>query len=130
MELNYLTHVSIIIKDAKDSITFYSEVLKLPFVKTITKPNQILRYFKINETQELELNEYLYDVDTYNGNLNDKGKYRHIAFNVDNADEWQEYLEKKGFTFHIPVTIDSYLNVKSGLFLDPNGVEIELVEPL
>jgi catechol 2,3-dioxygenase-like lactoylglutathione lyase family enzyme len=130
MKLNYLTHVSIIIKDAEESVNFYSMILKLPLVKVVKKPNQILRYFKISETQEIELNEYLYEVETYEGNLNDKGKYRHIAFNVDDIDEWQRYIESKGYPFHIPVSIDSYLNVKSGLFLDPNGVEIELVEKL
>jgi catechol 2,3-dioxygenase-like lactoylglutathione lyase family enzyme len=130
MKLNYLTHVSIIIKDVEESINFYSMILKLPLVKVVKKPNQILRYFKISETQEIELNEYLYEVETYEGNLNDKGKYRHIAFNVDNIEEWQRYIESEGYPFHIPVSVDSYLNVKSGLFLDPNGVEIELVEKL
>lgn len=130
MKLNYITHISIIIKDAEKSIYFYSMVLKLPLTKTVNKPNQILRYFKINNEQELELNEYLYEVGTYKGKLNDKGKYRHIAFNVDNIEEWQDYLEKEGYPFHIPVAIDTYLKVKSGLFLDPNGVEIELVEKL
>lgn len=130
MKLNYITHISIIIKDAEKSIYFYSKVLKLPLTKTIKKPNQILRYFKINEEQEIELNEYLYEVETYTGKLNDKGKYRHIAFNVENIEEWQDYIEKAGYPFHIPVATDKYLNVKNGLFLDPNGVEIELVEKL
>lgn len=130
MKLNYITHVSIIIKDAEKSIYFYSQILKLPLIRSIKKPKQILRYFKISDTQEIELNEYLYAVETYTGNLNDKGKYRHIAFNVDDAEEWQKYLEGEGYLFHIPVSIDTYLNVKSGLFLDPNGVEIELVEKL
>ncbi len=130
MKLNYITHISIIAKDVDKSIQFYSQVLKLPLVKVVEKPNQILRYFKINETQEIELNEYLYEVETYLGNLNDKGKYRHIAFNVENIEEWQNYIENEGYSFHIPVSVDSYLNVKSGLFLEPNGVEIELVEKL
>lgn len=130
MEIKKIDHISIIVKDLNKSLEFYGKILNFKLIKTIKKEHQILRHFEISNNQFIELNEYLYDVDDHKGKLNDRGTYRHLALEVTNIEDWEQILTLKGYPFHIPVAIDKTSNLKNGLFLDPNGVEIELIEYL
>ena len=128
MTIQNLDHIQIVVKDLQKSIQFYKDVMQFKQEETVDCGNHILRYFRIPSGQRIELNEYLYDVDDHTGKLNDRGAYRHCCFSVTDIKAWEKHITDAGYTFHIPVHYDEANGVDSGLFLDPNGVEIELIE--
>lgn len=128
MTIKKLDHYTIVVKDLKKTLDFYKNTMGLEFLNTINCGDHILRYFLIPGGQRIELNEYQYQVENHVGKLNDRGAYRHIAFEVEGIFDWEKKITAAGYAFHIPVKFDEKCGVYSGLFLDPNGVEIELIE--
>jgi len=60
----------------------------------------------------------------------DKGRARHLAFEVDDARAIEEKLTKAGFPFHAPVKDIEKLGFAGGLTRDPNGFELEFLQYL
>ena len=130
MHINGIDHIQIVVKDRDRSLSFYQDVLGLAREEDVDCGDHLLRYFRLPGGQRIELNEYLYKVDDRQGKLNDRGAYRHCALCVSGIFDWERRITEAGYTFHIPVQEDQACGVYSGLLLDPNGVEIELIEPL
>lgn len=128
MKVNQLDHISIIIKDLEKSIDFYKNTMGFAQEETVDCGDHVLRYFRVSGGQRLELNQYLYEVNDHVGKLNDKGAYRHCAFEVEDIKAWEKKITEAGYPFHIAVHLEEQTHMYSGLFLDPNGVEIELLE--
>ena len=128
MEIKRLDHITIIVKDLEKTMSFYADVMGFTREQTVDCGDHILRYFRVPGGQRIELNQYLYEVADHKGKLNDKGSYRHCAFEVTDISGWEKRITQAGYPFHIPVHADEKNGVYSGLFLDPNGVEIELIE--
>ena len=120
--------MTIVIKDLKKTEYFYGTLLGFKQLPSVDLKDHILHYFELPGEQRLELTEYLYPVQEHHGNLNDKGDFRHLAFEVEDVYGWEKKLTDAGYPFHIPVAPSPKLNCSSGLLKDPNGVELELLE--
>jgi lactoylglutathione lyase len=128
MEIKRIDHMTIVIKDLKKTQAFYGELLGLKQLPSVNLGDHLLHYFAIPGGQKLELTEYLYPVHDHKGELNDRGSYRHLAFEVTDIYGWEKKITEAGYPFHIPVAPSPELGFTGGLLRDPNGVEIELLE--
>lgn len=128
MNIKSVDHFTIIIKDLEKTLWFYGELLGFKQLETVDLGDHILRYFQLPGGLKLELNEYLYTTRDSVSLPNDKGSYRHMAFEVDDVREIEKKISKAGFIFHYPISHTPELGVTCGLVNDPNGVEIEFLE--
>lgn len=128
MKIKRIDHVTINIIDIGKTKYFYHELLGLEELSSIDMGDHLLRYFKISDTEKLELTEYrfLTRFDPSH-DAKDKGTVRHIAFVVDNAYEIEKKLEANGYYFHVPVSYNEKLGFSGGLVNDPNGIELEFL---
>ncbi len=55
---------------------------------------------------------------------------RHLAFAVDDMDEAERHLRANGVTITMAATDLPSLKCRAILFLDPNGVTLELSQPM
>lgn len=130
MQITQIDHIQLVVKHLSESLEFYGSVLGLTRLPDVDMGNHILHYFLLPSGQKIELNEYLYPTRDSASQLKDRGTWRHVALQVDDAHACQNILESHGYKFHAPVALDEKLKCYSGLVLDPNGVEIEFLQHL
>jgi len=109
--------VQIIVKDLDNSIKFYK---KLDFVegKHFNKKDIRFAFVKLNDFI-LELKESSEEFSV--------GSIKHIAFEVENVDEYAKILDEKGFEVLIPPTIGAS-GGKYCFIKDPDGIDLEFYE--
>ena len=127
MQIRKIHHVAILTDRYEESKRFYTEVLGLSV---------------INETYRKERNSYkldlaiqgqycieLFSFPEYkerNSFPESKG-LRHLAFAVDNVEEWITFLRSKNIEVQ-DARIDEITKKKFTFFYDPNGQPLELYE--
>lgn len=138
-------HTGLSVKSLEKSLHFYHQLLKLdlmfswnpkaPYLSKITGYENtdfhiaVLKVPGINYF--IELLEYrnaeVFEIDHRNGNPG----IAHLAFQVDNLQQWFEYLKNNGIeSISSPVTPESGPNQggKIVYMIDPDGYRIELIE--
>ena len=128
MKIKQVDHVTIVVKDIEKTKKFYGELLGFRFLEAVKLGDHICHYFEIPGGQKLELTEYLYYTEDASFQPNNKGIFRHLAFEVDDVKTLEMKLEEAGYKFHYPVGHTRELGVNNGLVHDPNGVELEFLE--
>lgn len=151
MKITGVNHLALVCRDMAETVTFYTEVLQMPLVKTVALPDggqhfffdcgggACLAFFWWPETPPAapgiaSVRSFPADSKTAVGSMN------HIAFNVDEADleACLERLQAAGVpAFPMVVNHDDSemgvagqmhpgVFVRSVYFTDPNGVMMEL----
>ncbi|NLT98656.1 MAG: VOC family protein [Christensenellaceae bacterium] len=78
---------------------------------------------------KLELIEYKTEQKRIQAGNTDTGIYRHIALRVDDIKEVEARCEKAGYGFNLkPTAIEQLGGMVVMLIVDPNGVEIEIIQ--
>ncbi|UOE55153.1 SMU1112c/YaeR family gloxylase I-like metalloprotein [Cytobacillus oceanisediminis] len=127
MKLNRVHHVAIICSDYEKSKTFYMSILGLKMLREV--------YREERQSYKLDLEvSGLYQIELFSfpnpperPSFPEAAGLRHLAFEVDNIEEWKEYLISNSIDVE-SVRIDPYTDKKFMFFSDPDGLPIELYE--
>lgn len=128
MKIECLDHISINVRNANESIHFYGEVLGLPCVSSVRMKDHDLYYFPLGAGIRLELIEYDKEFEQAVFASESQGMYRHIALQVSEILLWEAHLRSIGIKVTSPPEWIEDLQSTNMLILDPNGVEIEMIE--
>lgn len=128
MRVKRLDHITVNVKNLKESFEFYQSVLGLEKLNTVDMGDHVLHYFRLYEGCRLELIEYLGEQKSLTTGNTDLGIYRHFAVVVKNLEEIKKVCEQKGYRINLPPTYIGNIGLKIMLIQDPNGVEIETIE--
>ena len=127
MKLKRIHHVAIICSDYQTSKHFYVN---------------ILGFSVINETFRESRNSYKLDLQVNSGNCIELFSFpdppqrvsrpeacglRHLAFEVDNIDEWVAYLQAKDVKVE-EIRTDEITGKRFTFFQDPDGLPLEIYE--
>lgn len=128
MKLKNIHHIAIIAKDYAVSKQFYTEILGFEVIQEV--------YREARDSYKLDLAlDGLYQIELFSfPDYRPRGSYpeslglRHLAFAVDNVEEWITYLRSKGVSSVQDVRVDEFTGKKFTFFDDPNGQPLELYE--
>lgn len=125
-----LDHITINVINLKESKEFYQKILKLQFLETIMLDDQSITYFQINEETRLELIDYFDSQSQVAHEQKCRGTYRHFALRTNALSEiYQRCIE-----YEVPIRMEPTdmpkLGCRGFLFVDPNGVEVEIVDEI
>ncbi|URT70583.1 SMU1112c/YaeR family gloxylase I-like metalloprotein [Cytobacillus firmus] len=127
MKLNRIHHIAIICSNYERSKKFYIDTLRLNVLREVYREER--QSYKL----DLEVNG-LYQIELFSfpnpperPSFPEAAGLRHLAFEVDDIEEWREYLISNGIDVE-QVRIDSYTDKKFTFFADPDGLPIEIYE--
>lgn len=127
MKISKLHHIAIICSDYEKSKKFYTNILGF------TIEQEIYRESRKSYKLDLSLNgHYLIELFSFPEPPNrlsrpEAAGLRHIAFGVDNLDDWITFLNANQINVE-PIRIDEFTNKKFTFFPDPDNLPIELYE--
>lgn len=127
MQLNRIHHVAIICSDYTRSKHFYSEVLGLKIIAEAYR--EARQSYKLDlalpDGSQLEL--FSFPNPPARPSRPEAQGLRHLAFEVDDVDEWKAGLEAKG-VYVEDIRVDEYTGRRFTFFADPDGLPLELYE--
>jgi lactoylglutathione lyase len=123
-KLSKLLHTRYRVDDLEKTVSFYKDILGLQEVKrSKSARGSELVFFKAPDSEELiEICHF-----PQSGPVKVQADLTHLAFQVDNLEEFAKEIEAKGWKLSDPI----HRNSKGGAiaFIDaPEGYEIELIE--
>jgi lactoylglutathione lyase len=127
MTVRKLEHVGIMVKDLEKSISFYTNVIGLSHLYTMTHTNGVIRlaFLAGAEAQETELEL----IEGYNSGLPAEGKTHHVAFTVDDVEAEFERIKGLG----VPLRDSEITTLPNGaryfFFYGPDGEFLEMFQP-
>lgn len=128
MKITGLNHITINVTDLAASVDFYKNVLKLTENGFIDMGDHTLTYFDLPQNVRLELIDYADKKAKKDYKETDIGTYRHFCLETDNLDEcYQICMDSKAFVRKTPSYVEK-LACSTMLVVDPNGVEIEIIQ--
>jgi len=122
-----IDHVTINVTDLAGTLRFYGDLLGLVPLPTVDMGDHELHYFAIPGGAMLELVTYRYPTEDRGQCATDRGRARHLAFEVEDAYAVEKKLSEAGYPFHVPVSYVGKLGFYGGLTRDPNGFEVEFL---
>lgn len=128
MEIKGLNHIAVNTKNLKDSVEFYSNVLRFNIVNKVDFPDHSMTYIAF-PGGSMELFYYNNPKEVSKRAEQEIG-LRHICFEVDEIQAWENRLKDADIEFCLPVTTIEELGMKVLLCYDPNGVVVELCEKI
>lgn len=127
MRINEIQHIAVNTRDLKKSIHFYTEILKLDYVNEADLGNDYAAYIKCGPGSVLELFHM-------EGNLTERKLddtavgVRHIAFDVDDIEAWDNYLKRSGVPYRVELTELEVIRKRVLLVEAPDNVIVELCQ--
>ena len=129
MKINKVGHIGINTGDFGKTMNFYRDILGFKQHETVPIHGFEITNVEAPDGTLVELFDYGLRTDKSVGDNSVVG-YRHLAFEVDNVDEWEAHLRNHDIEIRMSATVMEELGIKGILCLDPDGTEIELFEPL
>jgi len=129
MTIRAIDHVSINVKDIDASVEFYGGVLGFRRLQTVPMDGFSITYLEIPGGGRMELFDYAgrsRDVEREESEIG----LRHLAFSVDDVASLEKTLRAKGVRISLPTTDIPSLGARVMLFVDPNGVTLELCQKI
>ena len=125
MKVGKLLHTRMRVNDIEKSIRFYSEALGLDVVRRMTSPRGAQLVFLSTPGSDVEIE--LCQMPAGDGAVKVPPDLMHLAFEVDNLEDFAAALAKKGFPLSDGPTRTSSGSVIA--FIDaPEGYEVELIQ--
>ena len=129
MKLNRMEHIGINAGNFKESLKFYRDILGLKQQATIEWAEFSITFLELPDGGRVEL--FNYGIRSERAETDDsRVGYRHIAFEADNVEAWEQHLKKNGIKIIMPTKNMVDLGVKGLLFEDPDGTLIEICKTL
>jgi glyoxylase I family protein len=129
MKLKRIEHIGINCGNFSESLKFYCDILGLKQLRTIKCPQFNITYIGLPDSSRIELFDYGMRKDRAETDDSRVG-YRHIAFEADNLEAWEQHLRKNSIKIIMPVTEMADLGVKGLLCEDPDGTVVEICKTL
>lgn len=130
MVLESIHHITVNLVDKEKSFWFYGKVLGLEKLEEADMGDHYIYYYLLPGGCKLELIEYQYETELIKADPVSKGIYRHLAMQTDDVEELCQILCENDITVLEGPKPNATLGVKFMLIREPNGVEMEFVEPL
>lgn len=127
MNLIGLDHITINCIDMETTRKFYENVFELKRLNDVDLGDHILHYYQLPGVR-LELIEYKNPQKNWKIGNTDTGVYRHFAICTDDLYEIERRCEKEGYGINLHPTHISQIDKTVMLVVDPNGVEIEVMQ--
>ena len=128
MKITGLNHITINVVDLEASVIFYKTILGLQQNGVIDMGDHTLTYFDLPQNVRLELINYAQKDPQKKHRETDIGTYRHFFLLLDDLAELERICrEKKVLIRKTPSYIEK-LSCSTMLIVDPNDVEIEIIE--
>lgn len=128
MAVRKLEHVGIMVKNIEKSIAFYTEVVGLTHLYTMTHTNGVIRLAFLTGTDGQETEIEL--IEGYEGALAEEGICHHLAFTVDDVEE--EFARIKGLP-NVELKETEITTLPNGaryfFFYGPDGEFLEMFQP-
>jgi len=127
-----MIYTGIRVKDMDQSIAFYTEILGMKLVeerqKTPPTEGEVATLKSPDSGQLLELNWYK-EGSRFGTPYTNGSEVDHLAFDVENLDEWISALERKGVKILVrPREIGAGVGWNEAFVEDPNGIWIEFLQ--
>jgi glyoxylase I family protein len=125
--LQRIHHAAIICSDYGRSKRFYTEVLGLPIIdENYREPRRSWKLdLMLPDGGRIEL--FSFPDPPPRPSTPEACGLRHLAFAVDDAAAWTQYLESRGVAVE-PIRVDEYTGRRFTFFADPDGLPLELYE--
>ena len=114
--------------DLEASVVFYKTVLGLQQNGFINMGDHTLTYFELPQNVRLELIDYEHKDPQKEHRETDIGTYRHFCLETDDLAELESICREKGILIRKTPSYVEKLSCSTMLVVDPNGVEIEIIE--
>lgn len=125
MKINGINHVGINVSDMTETLHFYHDLLGLPILQEkIDNGDNDIYYLQLGNSR-IELFDYRGKSKKNELTESDLG-YRHLAIEVDNVDEWADYLRRQNVPIRYGPESLEHLDARVVLIEDPDGTEIEI----
>jgi catechol 2,3-dioxygenase-like lactoylglutathione lyase family enzyme len=111
------------------SLEFYGRILGLKQMQTVDCGEFEITYFGLPDGSRLELFDYQGKNQDHSHDESEVG-LRHLAFQVEDVAAHERYLRDYGVEIKFSTCDLPNLGVRVLLFLDPNGVTLEICEKL
>ncbi|SEN83464.1 VOC family protein [Paenibacillus sp. OV219] len=127
MAVRKLEHVGVMVSNLEDSIKFYTEVVGLKYLYTLTHNNGVIRLGFLagadGQESEVEL------IEGYPGELSEEGRTHHLAFTVDDVEAELERIKGLG----VPLKETEITTLSNGaryfFFYGPDREYLEMFQP-
>ena len=130
MKVRAVDHISINVKDLAESEAFYAGVLGFRRLSTVPMDGGFsITYLEIPGGGRMELFDY-HGTSRHPAREDSDIGLRHLCFAVDDVAAAETSFRAMGVPILLPTTDIPALGARVMLFLDPNGVTLELAEPL
>jgi catechol 2,3-dioxygenase-like lactoylglutathione lyase family enzyme len=126
MKINHVEHIAINTIDIDESIAYYKKMFGFELVKRVDMGSCELVYLKVDERTKLELFNLRGNCEQGDVANESMQGLRHIAFQVDDINAWNNTLKDRGAEFTMELTRMEPIRMDGILIRDPNGVIIEL----
>ncbi|NLV36552.1 MAG: VOC family protein [Clostridiaceae bacterium] len=127
MKLLGLDHITINCIDMETTRKFYENVFELKRLNDVDLGDHVLHYYQLPGVK-LELIEYKNPQKSWRTGNTDTGVYRHFAICTDDLSEIERRCEKEGYGINLHPTHIPQIDKTVMLVVDPNGVEIEVIQ--
>lgn len=128
MNILSLDHLTINVSDLEKTKKFYADVLKLKEAGFVDMGDHTLTYYWLSKECRLELIHYLTDQKTAEVSETDLNIYRHFCVETDDLNQiFQDCKNHQVFIRKEPSYVEK-LSCSTMLIVDPNGVEIEIIQ--
>ncbi len=128
MKIKGIDHITINCCKMDDTRRFYEKVLNLKRCNDIDLGNHVLHYYQLYGDTKLELIEYKEPQKQRKTNNTDTGIYRHFAVCVDDIQEVRRRCDKENYPLNLEPTYIPDIGRTVMLMVDPNGVEVEVIQ--
>ncbi len=128
MKFTAVDHITINCCKLQESFDFYENVLGLSRVSMVDMGDHVLYLYQLPGAR-LELIEYKNEQTHVIAGNTDIGVYRHFALRVDDIEEAYRRCQLAGYPINLePTSIEKLNGQVVMLIVDPNGVEIEIIQ--
>ena len=119
-------HVMLRVKNADKSMDFYTKLLNMNLVRTITLEDSIL-YFLSDEDGQTQI-ELTANFENPEGGYKNGNAFGHLAFGVDSMAEFGQKLHSFGYEYLYEPFFLEEANSIIAFIKDPDGNEIEIIQ--
>ena len=125
MKIETYDHIAVNTADIKKSEEFYKDFFGFRKLRTVENGDSTLTYMENDAGITVELFDW-HGSCSYHELTDDMAGIAHIAFKVDDIDEWYGLLKEKGADIKLPLSRLDHLGMYVVLVRDPGGAVVEL----
>ena len=128
MKVLNIDHIAINVSDLEKTKEFYRDIMGLDECGFIHMGDHTLTYFQLTANCRLELIHYLESKQIAHVSETDLNMYRHLCLETNDLEALFCICKKYQIQIRKEPSYVEKLSCKNMLIVDPNGVELEIIE--